>query len=200
MKAGVIGKRKSKTGKGRTVLEPRDKVAFGRRVRGGQLVNPAGHALAGAKVLVYSQPREGTEQLEDTVTTNADGRFAYEVEARSSRRFRFVYQGTATILPVEDTATLLVEATSSFAVRPKHILNGDSVTFRGRVGDERPLPERQAGRVAVARHRGWQTFRTVRTDPMALGASHILQAQLRRSDLPLPCSHNRQGRISAGAG
>lgn len=165
MKAGVIGKRAVK-GKRRTVLEPRDKVAFGRRVRvGGRLVNPAGHALAGAKVLVYSQPKEGTEQLEDTVTTNADGRFAYEVEARSSRRFRFVYPGTATILPVEDTATLLVEATSSFAVRPKHILNGDSVTFRGRVRG-RPLPE--GGKLVELQWLAteeWQTFRTVRTDP-----------------------------------
>jgi hypothetical protein len=167
MKAGVIGKRKSKTGKGRTVLEPRDKVAFGRRVRlGGQLVNPAGHALEGAKVLVYSQPREGTEQLEDTVTTNADGRFAYEVEARSSRRFRFVYQGTATILPVEDSATLLVTATSTIAVKPKHVLNGGSVTFTGRVKG-RPLPE--GGKLLelqwLATGGQWQTFRTVRSEP-----------------------------------
>ncbi|MDX6601681.1 MAG: hypothetical protein QOF13_883 [Solirubrobacterales bacterium] len=168
MKAGVIGKHavKGQKGKRRTVLEPRDKVAFGRRVRlGGRLVNPAGHALAGAKVLVYSQPKEGVEQLEDTVTTNPDRRFAYEVEARSSRRFRFVYQGTATILPVEDTATLLVEAASSFAVRPKHVSNGDSVTFSGSVRG-RPLLE--GGKLVELQWLAtgeWQTFRTVRSDP-----------------------------------
>lgn len=167
MKAGVIGKRavKGQKGKRRTVLEPRDKVAFGRRVRlGGRLVNPAGHALAGAKVFVYSQPKEGTEQLEDTVTTNARGRFAYEVEARSSRRFRFVYTGTATILPVEDTATLLVKATSTIAVKPKHVLNGNSVTFSGRVKG-RPLPE--GGKLIELQVRlteEWQTFRTIRSD------------------------------------
>jgi hypothetical protein len=165
MKAGVIGKAKTKTGKRRTVLEPRDKVAFGRRVRlGGRLVNPAGHAFEGAKVLVYSQPREGTEQLEDTVTTSADGRFAYEVEARSSRRFRFVYQGTATILPVEGSATLLVTATSTIAVKPKHVLNGGSVTFSGRVKG-RPLPE--AGKLIelqVLLTDEWQTFRTIHSD------------------------------------
>ncbi len=165
MKAGVIGKRKSKTGKRRTVLEPRDKVAFGRRVRlGGRLVNPAGHALDGAKVLVYSQPRDGAEQLEDTVTTDADGRFVYEVEARSSRRFRFVYQGTATILPVEGSATLLVTATSTIAVKPKHVLNGGSVTFSGRVKG-RPLPE--AGKLIELQVRltdEWQTFRTIHSD------------------------------------
>ncbi len=165
MKAGVIGERKGKGGKRRTVLEPRDKVAFGRRVRlGGRLVSPAGHALEGAKVLVYSQPREGTEQLEDTVTTNADGRFAYEVEARSSRRFRFVYQGTATILPTEGSATLLVTATSTIAVKPKHVLNGGSVTFSGHVKG-RPLPE--AGKLIELQVRltdEWQTFRTIHSD------------------------------------
>jgi hypothetical protein len=168
MKAGVVGKRaaKGRKGKRRTVLEPHDEVAFGRRVQlGGRLVNRAGHALSGAKVLVYSQPTEGTEQLEDTVTTDARGRFAYEVEARASRRFRFVYQGTATILPVEDTATLLVKATSSIAVEPKHVLNGDSVTFSGQVKG-RPLPE--AGKLVELQVRlteEWQTFRTIRSDP-----------------------------------
>jgi hypothetical protein len=170
MKAGVVGKRaltrKGKKGKvRRTVLEPRAKVAFGRRVRlGGKLVNRAGHALAGAKVLVYSQPKEGTEQLEDTVTTNARGRFAYGVEARSSRRFRFVYEGTATILPVEDSATLLVKGTSTFTAKPTHVLNGGSVTFSGRVRG-RPLPaEGKLIEVQVELTGEWQTFRTIRSD------------------------------------
>jgi hypothetical protein len=170
MKAGVLGKRiltgGGKKGKvRRTVLEPRAKVAFGRRVRlGGRLVNRGGHALEGAKVLVYSQPKEGTEQLEDTVRTNARGRFAYEVEARSSRRFRFVYTGTTTILPVEDTATLLVKATSTISVKPKHVLNGDPVTFTGRVKG-RPLPEEgKLIEVQVELTGEWQTFRTIRSD------------------------------------
>jgi hypothetical protein len=170
IKAGVFGKRvvnrKSKKGKvRRTVLEPRAVVAFGHRVRlGGRLVNRAGHPLDGAAVLVYSRPTEGTEQLEDTITTDADGRFVYEIEARSSRRFRFVYQGTATILPVEGSATLLVKATSTFSVKPKHVLNGDSVTFSGRVRG-RPLPE--AGKLVELQVRltdEWQTFRTIRSD------------------------------------
>jgi hypothetical protein len=167
MKAGVLGKRlvTRKDGKvRRTVLEPRAKVAFGHRVHlGGRLVNRAGHPLDGARVLVYSRPVEGVEQLEDTITTNSSGRFVYEVEVRSSRRFRFVYEGTATILPIEDAATLLVTATSTFAVKPKHVLNGDSVTFRGRVRG-RPLPE--AGKLIelqVELTDEWQTFRTVRS-------------------------------------
>jgi hypothetical protein len=41
---------------------------------------------------------------------------------------------TATILPIEDTATLLAKASSTISVKPKNVLNGDSVTFSGRVG------------------------------------------------------------------
>jgi hypothetical protein len=172
MKAGVIGKRLV-TRKGakkkvrRTVLEPRAKVDFGRRVRvGGNLANASGHPLAGVKVRVYSQPPEGAEKLEDTITTDSAGRFVYEVEARSSRRFRFAYEGTATILPAGDEAELLVTATSTFAVRPGHVLNGESVWFSGRVRG-RPLPEE--GKLVELQwldpNGDWQTFRTVKTKP-----------------------------------
>jgi len=177
MKAGAVDKRtvarKGRKGKvHRTILEPRVKVPFGRRVRlGGRLVNSAGHPLAGAKVLVYSQllegkePVDGTEELEDTVTTDADGRFVYPVEARSSHQFRFVYEGTATILPVEDQATVRVKATSTFSVSADHVLNGDSVTFSGRVRG-RPLPAKgKLVELQVKYSTGeWQTFRTIRSD------------------------------------
>lgn len=179
LKAGVVEKRtvtrKGKKGKVRhtvTVLEPRSKVAFGRRVRfAGQLVNRTGHPLADAKLLVYSRPKEGIEQLDGTVTTDAQGHFVYGVEARSSRRFRFVYAGTATILPVEAKATLLVKASSTFTAKPKRVLNGDSVVFSGRVKG-RPLPE--GGKlieIQVELTDEWQTFRTIRSD--SDGAWHL---------------------------
>ena len=65
IRAGVVEKRTltREGGKGkvrRTVLEPRAKVAFGSEVRlAGRLVNRAGHAVADAKVLVYSRPPDG---------------------------------------------------------------------------------------------------------------------------------------------
>ena len=169
MKAGVVEKRtvtrKGKKGKvRRVVLEPRAKVSFGRKVHlGGLLVNQAGHALSDVKVSVYSRPKGGDEQLVGTVATDSRGRFSYTVEARASQSFRFVYSGTATILPVEGTATLLVKGTSTFSVKPKHVLNGKSVTFKGQVKG-RPLPE--TGKLLELQVRftsGWQTFRTVRT-------------------------------------
>lgn len=170
MEAGVIEKRtvirKGKKDKVRRVLKPRAKIAFGDRVPlAGRLANGAGHALADAKLIVYSRPREGSEQVEGTVTTDARGRFVYPVEARSSQRIRFVYPGTATILPVEDTATLLVKGYSTATVEPNRILNGDSVVFSGRVKG-RPLPEE--GKLLEVQYRDqgdWQTFKTLRTKP-----------------------------------
>jgi hypothetical protein len=58
----------------------------------------------------------------------------------------------------------LVNASSTFSVKPKHVLNGESVTFEGRVKG-RPLPE--AGKLVelqVELSGEWQTFRTSRTD------------------------------------
>ncbi|HKF82093.1 MAG TPA: hypothetical protein VKB23_03935 [Solirubrobacterales bacterium] len=171
MKAGVVEKRtvarkgKKKGKVRRVVLEPRAKVSFGRKVHlGGRLVNQAGHALSDANVSVYSRPKGGEEQMVGTVATDSGGHFSYAVEARASQTFRFVYPGTATILPVEGTATLLVKGTSTFTVKPKHVLNGKSVTFSGRVKG-RPLPE--AGKLLELQVRfasGWQTFRTIHTE------------------------------------
>lgn len=168
MKAGVVEKRivaskGKKNGKvRRVVLEPRAEVSFGRKIHfAGRLVNQAGHALADAKVSVYSRPKGGDEQLVGTVATDPSGRFSYTVEARASQHFRFVYPGTATILPTEGTATLLVGGTSTFTVTPQRVRNGGSVTFAGRVKG-RPLPE--AGKLLelqVQFTSGWQTFRTI---------------------------------------
>lgn len=169
MKAGIVEKRIAmrKGGKGkvrRTVLEPSARVPFGRRIRfGGLLVNRAGHPLIGAKIFVFSRIREGSEELNGSVTTNDRGRFSYAVEARASHRFRFVYPGTATILPVEDIASLLVKGRSTLSVKPRRIQNGDSVVFSGRVKG-RPLPE--AGKLVelqVLLTEEWQTFRTIRS-------------------------------------
>lgn len=149
-----------------TVLKEQAKVRFGRRVRfAGRLTNGAGHPIADAQLLVYSQAPGGAEQLAGNVATSSGGEFAYEVEARSSQRLRFVYPGTATILPIEETADLLVKAYSTLNAEPMRVLNGDSVNFGGRVKG-RPLPEGGKLVELQVRYPGeWQTFKTMRTKP-----------------------------------
>ena len=119
------------------------------------------------------------------LTTDANGRFTYTVEARASHSFRFVYPGTATILPGEDTATLLVKGTSTFKVKPKHVLNGNSVTFSGHVKG-RPLPE--AGKLIELQVRFASGMADLPHDPQRprgrLAHPLPLRPHLRRAALP----------------
>jgi hypothetical protein len=165
LKAGVLKKR-TITRHGRKVkrlrLKAKLEVPFGKKVRlGGRLLNGAGRALGGEKVLVYSTVGEEPEQLAGSVTTDDSGHFIYPVEAHTSRTFRFVYSGSPSILPVDDSAELLVTGTSSISVNPKHVLNGQSVVFKGRVKG-RPLPATgKLVQLQVKFDSGWQTFQTI---------------------------------------
>jgi 5-hydroxyisourate hydrolase-like protein (transthyretin family) len=147
-----------------TVLEPRAKVRFGRRVRfAGQLLDRAGNPVGGAPIQIYSRQPEGDEHLVNTATTNSHGRFAFAAEARTSQRLRFAYAGTSTRLPVDDRVALLVSGSSTFEVSRSRILNGQSVLFSGRVRG-RPLPE--AGKLIELQVRlsdEWSTFQTIRS-------------------------------------
>jgi hypothetical protein len=176
VQAGVVGKRRvrrtvrrhgkpHKVTRTVRVLKPQAKVEFGRRMRfAGRLLDRAGKPIAAAPVRVYSRSPEGREGPLATLTTDAEGRFGLSLRARASSRLRFVYPGTATTLPVEDAVTLLVKARSSFSVTPNHVLNGQSVTFSGRVRG-RPLPARgKLVELQVLLSGEWQTFRTARTD------------------------------------
>jgi hypothetical protein len=144
---------------------PKGTVAVGDEARfSGRLLDKAGNPVAGATVAVYQQVPEEAEAQVATVTTGSDGAFTYEVPAESSRRLRFVYGGTATTLPSEGSAELLVHGTSTLKVDRDHVLNGQSVTFSGEV-EGRPLPEE--GKLIELQYRAsdeWVTFRTIRSD------------------------------------
>jgi hypothetical protein len=141
------------------------RAGFGRRVRlAGRLTNSDGQPISGAPVYVYSRTLGDAEQLVGTLTTNARGGFAYAARATSTRTLRFVHPGSATILPAQDTVTVLTRAASSLAVNKRRTVNGGSIVFSGRVPG-RPLPS--AGKlveIQVRLSKGWQTFRTLRTD------------------------------------
>jgi hypothetical protein len=173
VRAGVIEKRRvrrkahSKGQQGTrkvTVLAPKAKVDFGHHVRfAGTVVDRADNPVAGAPVQVYSRPPEGEEALVDTLTTGANGHFAYAIDAHASQALRFAYPGTSTRLPAEDEVSLLVSGRSTFSVNRPRVLNGQSVVFSGRV-QGRPLPA--AGKLIELQVRlseEWSTFRTIRS-------------------------------------
>lgn len=147
------------------ILRPTMHAAFGRTVRlAGRLTNRDGHPIGGASILVYSHAPPAGEQLVATVATDARGRFAYTAKATSTRTLRFVHPGSPTILPAQDTVGIVTRGASSLKVNKRRTLNGGSVVFGGQVPG-RPLPD--AGKlveIQVLLSKGWQTFRTPRTD------------------------------------
>ncbi len=149
------------------VLRPTVRAAFGRRVRlAGRLTNRDGNPIGGASILVYSRTSPAGEQLVATVATDARGRFTYTARAISTRTLRFAYSGSPTILPAQDTVEVVTRGASSLKVSKRHTLNGGSVVFSGHVSG-RPLPD--AGKlieIQVLLSKGWQTFRTPRTDAL----------------------------------
>jgi hypothetical protein len=149
-----------------TELVPKRTVDFGTAVRfEGSLTDGAGGPVAGATVVVYSRPPEEEEAQIATLTTGAEGGFAYAEKAEQSSSLRFVYQGTATSLPTEADAGVLVHGGSTLKVDKTHVLNGQSVLFGGRV-EGRPLPgDGKLVELQVLLAEEWSTFETTRTGP-----------------------------------
>jgi hypothetical protein len=128
-------------------------------------VDRAGQALPNAEIQVYSRSFAAPEQLVGVVRTDSRGRYNFVARASSTRTLRFVYPGTALLLPAESEVALLVTAASTIHVRPRSLRNGGSVRFSGRL---RSLPTPAAGKLIelqVVLSGRWQTFRTTRTSP-----------------------------------
>jgi hypothetical protein len=148
-----------------TELVPARTVDFGTDVKfRGSLADGAGGPVGGATVEVYSRPPEEEETQVAALTTGAEGGFEYDDKAEESSSLRFVYQGTATSLPSETTAEVLVHGRSTLKVSKTHVLNGRSVIFSGRV-EGGPIPATgKLVELQVLLAGEWSTFETTRTD------------------------------------
>jgi hypothetical protein len=161
-------KRKGKRRKVRrrvTVLHRVARVPYGRQVQvAGRIANRDGEGIAGAEIQVFSATRTTPEQLAGVIQTDQQGRYRYTATASSSRTLRLVYGGTPLILPTERKVKLRVPAASSMRVNRRRVLNGEAVTFRGKL---RGLPVPADGKLVelqVYLSGRWQTFRTTRAD------------------------------------
>jgi hypothetical protein len=160
------GKRRRVVRRRVEVLAPRARVAFGHRTRiHGVLESTQGEPIAGAEIQVVARGPAGELSLVDIVPTDAAGRYSYTAPATSSRALLFVYNGTPMALPASGEVMVLVRAASTIRAKPRRVLNGQTVEFRGRV---RSLPAPPAGKLVelqVVLSGRWQTFRTALTGP-----------------------------------
>jgi len=148
-----------------TVLRPAGRVRYGGHVTiAGRLVNRDGQPLPGQQIQVLASSPNG-DQVLAVLTTDAKGGYRYRAAGSASRTLRFVYAGTALVLPAERQVQLVVPAAGSFRPSRARVLNGGRVVFRGRV---RSLPLPASGKLVelqVKQPSGeWTTFRTLRTD------------------------------------
>jgi hypothetical protein len=148
-----------------TVVAPSARVRFGRQVRvAGRFVNRDGQGIAGAEIRVVSRSPVSPEQLVAVVQTDYDGRFHYTADGSTSRTLRFAYAGSPLVLPAEQAIQMSVPALTSLRVSRRRALNGQAVTFNGRLRTQ-PVPA--TGKLVELQVRlsdRWQTFRTSRTD------------------------------------
>lgn len=140
-------------------------VRLGERTQiAGQLANRDGQGITGAEVQVLETSSAAAEHLVGTVTTDSAGKFTYTATGTTTRTLRFAYGGSPIVLPADAKVDLKTPAESTLRVDRSRVVNGQSVTFSGRVATA-PIP---AGgklvQVEVALSGRWQTFRTVRTD------------------------------------
>jgi hypothetical protein len=155
LKAGIVQKRGRKTR-----LAGRTRVRFGAKLKlSGRLTNQAGRPIAGARLIVSTRPRGGSEPPVDTVTTNRSGEFAHALRARASGTVRIRYGGSKLLGSAQRDVGVQVPAASVLKVTDHRVLNGDEVVFTGRLRG-RPYPRR--GKIihlqADLPRKGWTNF------------------------------------------
>jgi hypothetical protein len=169
LRAGLVRRSAPRGRHGRSSIRllRRARVRFGRQARaGGRLTDAHGLPIPNADVLVFAAPRSlnGRYERVATLRTSHDGRLSYVAAAGPSRTLRFRYPGTATVRPAKTDVGLLVAGRTTLAVNRHFALNGETVTFRGRLrGAHVPRGGKLVELQALVRGR-WRTFATARTD------------------------------------
>lgn len=151
----------------RTIYISRPTTDIGRRVRiRGRLTTPGGNPLEGVQIDVSARPEEAGAQFQpvSTLTTSRTGRFTYLVPAGANRSVRFHYAGAPKIRPQTGKVDIRVRAASYMRASRRNVVNGEAVTFRGRLqGGFVPSTGKLVELQFFARG-SWRTFATTRSD------------------------------------
>lgn len=151
----------------RRVLVSHARVRFRRRASiSGRLVNLDGQPIDGATVTVLSRrdlPGHGFTAA-GFARTDRNGRFRYRVRGVVSRVLRFQYPGSRRVHGSRRDVALRVPASTAIRSDRSRLLNGQAVTFSGRVRT-RPIPATGKLVEIQAFFRGrWRTISTTRTN------------------------------------
>jgi hypothetical protein len=157
---GAGGKRRY-----RIVLIERPRSNYGQTIPlRGRLTSPGGNPLAGREVQVSERTKvagAGWRPIA-TLRTSHTGRFTFKALRGPSRTLRFRFGGADTIRGRTALVRLGVRASTTLQASRGSVVNGEDVTFRGRVRGA-PIPATGKLIELQARTRGgWRTFATTR--------------------------------------
>ena len=148
---------------GRRILLRKPRARYGKPMKlTGRLTSPGGNPLAGRDIAVselLQLPGAHWQPIAMARTRNS-GRFRFRAQPGPSRKLQFRYPGTATIRGGTSVVELRVMAASSLRVNRHRVVNGEEVTFSGRVkGDPLP-PTGKLLQLQVYSRGEWLTFAT----------------------------------------
>lgn len=170
----IVRKRVRRNGKRRIIRRKRTtytdsaRIRFGRSAMlRGRLTNRDENPITGP-IAVYEQGASTPGRLVAIVSTTGSGAFAYRARGTTSRTVTFAYLGNGVTLPAARAVKVTVPGASTMRASKRKLLNGQALTFSGRV---RTGPVPAAGKLialqayVIRGRRGrWTTFRTLRSD------------------------------------
>jgi hypothetical protein len=158
----------------RIVLVDRPQSRYGRTIPlRGRLTTPGANPLAGREIEVFELATipGATWRRIATVATSRTGRFTFKALRGPSRILRFRYPGTETIRGRSAEVSLRVRAATSLRASRRNVVNGEEVTFRGRLKGQ-PIPPGKLVELQAYSRRRWLTFATPRANRLSGLWSH----------------------------
>jgi hypothetical protein len=165
-RVGKICRRRGATRRCRWKLRRTVQLALGRRITLRGRLTVRGKPVRRQPLEVWQRPSVtgATWQLIGTVQTNQRGRYRYKTAKGVARRLRFRYPGTAHVRGDNATVALRVHTKTTLAVSRRRVINGEYVTFTGRLkGGHRP-PAGVLVELQVRSRGKWRTFAQPRAD------------------------------------
>ena len=139
---------------------------LGRSVKlGGRLLVAGRPAAQPIEVWRRLQAPGATWARVATVSSSKRGVFSYAVPKGPSRQFRFRFAGTPTVRGATARVDARVRASTTIGVNRHKAVNGEYVTFRGRVRGGHIPTGGKLVELQVFTRRLWRTFAVPRADP-----------------------------------
>ena len=119
-----------------------------------------GRALAGQQIQVWQQLATSGTPWTPVATTSTDsaGRLKYRAPRGPGRRLRLRFPGTPLLRGHNADVALRVPARTTIRPSRKNVVNGEYVTFKGRVKGGHIPPEGTLVELQVFTRKRWRTF------------------------------------------